>query len=195
MNPSSLKLHPFDPFLDSLKIKFEYFGLELGTKCGIKGNKINVRSVLYKKGEYVGLTRVSFETFANRRIRAGHLNIDLPDLGRCKDENVLKLQKFELIPRVVTWRMARYPYASVVFKDSREEPNFNCSNGMTLKDWRKMIDSTEITHIQLLFTIDQPLAGCLAAYFKIDRGNELIYYNYFFDEDVLPRDIGCHHLQ
>ena len=174
MSPSNSKLHPFDPFLDTLRIKFEYFGEQ--STCRKMGEGLEVRSVMYRKGEYVGFTRVIFTTYASQLIRTGSLTINLKDVGRCQDGTVL--EQYRPKPRMVTWRMAKSPYATVVFSDSRKEPhNYDCSDGMVLEDWQNTIDSTEITHIQLLFTIIESSAECLAVHFKINRGTIYFYSN------------------
>jgi hypothetical protein len=167
LNPSASRLNQFDPFLDSLQIRYKY--ATQNKQCGTMTESINLRSVLYRKGEYVGYTRFGF-VIKKGKVQT-NLNMVLNNLGRCRDNGTLSLGKSK-IPHRVTWRMAIPPYATVQYSNSRKHAKFSCSDGMILEDWIDMINSTEITHIKLVLTskMSSEWEQCLKVYFKIVRG-------------------------
>jgi hypothetical protein len=181
MNPSSSRMNPFDPFLDSLQIRYKYD--TKNTLCSTIQEIINVRSILYRKGEYVGYTRVAFGVRNGKVIaNSNSMNIGLRNFGRCRDTTTLLKGKSKT-PRYVSWRIAKRPYAVVQFSNSLEHAKFDCSDGeMVLEDWHNTINSTEITHIRVSLMSKMPTewTQCIKVYFKIKRGKEPFSYSIYY---------------
>ena len=173
MDPSSPKMHPFDPFLDTLNIRVRRVSYNVDKEhCSTYQYVVYIRSVLYRRGEYLGYIRVGF-FIKNGYVKNSSLNMVLKNAGRCREWDILNSGS---IPRGVKWRLATQPYAIVQFSGGTQSANFTCLDGMELADWQSFIDTTEITHVRLDLETQLPLGldRCKDVYFQIKRGMKIL---------------------
>ena len=174
MDPSSPTMRPFDPFLDTVNIRVRQVSYNADKEqCSTYQYVVYIRSVLYRRGEYLGYTRVGF-FIENGYVKKSSLNMVLKNAGRCREWNVLNSGS---IPRWVKWRLATEPYAIVKFSDGTQSADFTCLDGMELADWQSFIDTTEITHVRLDLETQLPLGldRCMDVYFQIKRGIKFLF--------------------